>query len=152
MDRDKKYTEVIEVFFRMLNCFNEFEKQPLKFNEEQLLYPSQVHALCIINNNPNSNITELAKKLGVTKGAASQVISKLEKKEIIERANSHNQKEVFLHLTSRGNTVLTEHLKRCSLRNCDIKKILIELEDSQLELATKLFSNLDEVIKNQLNN
>lgn len=152
MDKEKKCTEAIEVFFRMLNQFNEFEKKPLKFNNEQLIYPSEVNALCIINNNSNSNITELAQKLGVTKSAASQVIRKLEKKEIIERGSSHNHKEVFLKLTHSGHNILEQQLKKCSLRDCNIKQILNELEDEQMDLFIKVFNNFYEIIRNQLKN
>jgi len=56
-----------------------------------------------IGTHPDINGTSLAKIMGVTKGAISQVIKKLEKKKLVDRyQNPTNNKEILLRLTKKG--------------------------------------------------
>lgn len=141
----------MDILFRMINHFNELGKKPQQFKTE-LLYPSEIHLLCFVDQNPDNNITEIAQKLGVTKGAVSQVISKLEKKGVIKKFNLHNQKEVFLCITEYGNQILDEYSRECYLHHCEIEKLLGELNIEQLNVVKNLFTNIDEIINSQLQN
>jgi DNA-binding MarR family transcriptional regulator len=58
------------------------------------------------------NVTELADLAGVTKGAISQVVSKLEKKGAVRRYKSEgNEKEVLVELTDKGREIYERHQK-----------------------------------------
>ena len=59
--------------------------------------------MLVIKNDINTNATEIAKQLGVTKGAISQTISRLEKKGIILKTKDpYSKNELTLSLTGFG--------------------------------------------------
>jgi DNA-binding MarR family transcriptional regulator len=66
--------------------------------------------LDIVGDDPGLNLTEFAKAAGVTKGAISQVVSKLEKKGALIRFKSgDNEKEIRLRLTRLGEQIYAHH-------------------------------------------
>ena len=67
------------------------------------LYPSEVHLMLVIKNEIDTNATEIAKQLGLTKGAVSQTLLRLEKKGIlIKTKDPFNKNELTLSLTDFG--------------------------------------------------
>ena len=67
------------------------------------LYPSEVHLMLVIKNDIDTNATEIAKQLGLTKGAVSQTLSRLKKKGIILKTKDpYNKNELTLSLTDFG--------------------------------------------------
>lgn len=95
----------------------------------------EIHLLTIIADNPGITASELSKKWGTTKGAISQNIKKLEKKELIERRKKiDNAKVVHIYATEKGEHLSTAHksyditdivqtqhelLKSCTLEEID---------------------------------
>jgi DNA-binding MarR family transcriptional regulator len=81
--------------------FNEKKKI---FNYEGVsLYPSEIHLMLAIKNGINTNATHIAKRLGITKGAVSQTLSRLEKKGMIQKTkNPYNKNELTISLTGFG--------------------------------------------------
>jgi DNA-binding MarR family transcriptional regulator len=64
--------EIKEQIIQVINktIFKE-KKKIFKFKEVSL-YPSEVHLMLVIKNKIDTNATEIAKQLGLTKGAISQ--------------------------------------------------------------------------------
>ena len=101
-----------ELLFRVVNRSNALEKHPMSFGTKHKLYHSERHLLDKIGENPRMNVTEFAAKMGVTKGAISQVISKLEKKDLVTRyKHAGNNKETLISLTDTGKTVFKKRKK-----------------------------------------
>lgn len=95
--------EIKEQIIQVINktIFSE-KKRIFKF-KDVTLYPSEVHLMLVIKNKIDTNATEIAKQLGLTKGAISQTISRLEKKGIILKTKDpYNKNELTLSLTPLG--------------------------------------------------
>ncbi|MDQ1295979.1 MAG: hypothetical protein QG608_3866 [Actinomycetota bacterium] len=70
------------------------------------LHPSEVHLMLVIADGTDTNATRIAEKLGVTKGAVSQTLSRLESKGmLVKEKDPHNQNELVLSLTGPGERV-----------------------------------------------
>ena len=85
MNEERSHTSIIEKFGRIINKFNYIEKIPRDFGTGKLLYPSEIHLIETIGKTPGINVTELAKRHGISKAAISQKLKKLEKKDLVER-------------------------------------------------------------------
>jgi len=110
MDREKTYDEIVGLFIRLANKYKALEKIPVDYGVGKDLYHSERHLIDQIAQHPEKNITELAKFMGVTKGAISQTVKKLESKDIVQRYKGEdNEKEVFLKLTGIGMGVFNKH-------------------------------------------
>lgn len=83
---------------------------PLELPDGTLVYRSEIHALVEIGKIPGLNVTELADKLMITKGAITQVTKKLEKKSLIVRTKDfNNDKEIGHYLTDKGKELHRQH-------------------------------------------
>lgn len=88
------------------------EKIPHDFGTGDIIHRFELHIIELVGKNTNINIVGLATKLNVTKGAVSQVVSKLVKKGYLEKQrNPENPKEIQLFLTSKGKIVYDKHEK-----------------------------------------
>lgn len=77
-------------------------KKIFKF-EGITLYPSEVHLMLAIKSGNDTNATEIASEFGVTKGAISQTVARLEKKGVISKIKDpYNKNELTLLLTDFG--------------------------------------------------
>ncbi len=110
MNEQQKYQEVIEFIFRVINKFQVIEQIPQHFGTEETLYPREIHTIQAIGNYPNINITDLAAKLGITKGTISPIVTKLSKRKLVMKfKGGENQKEVLLRLTPKGEVAYHAH-------------------------------------------
>lgn len=147
MDRKNASRKLMESFLRMVNQYNSMEKIPLSFGTKHRFYHSERHMLDIIGGNPSLNITEFAHLSGVTKGAVSQVVSKLESKGAIRRYNEiGNEKEVFIELTDKGREIFDHHQKVNEKTILQIEKALKPYPDDKVEFLQKTFKWFEEFL------
>jgi DNA-binding MarR family transcriptional regulator len=67
------------------------------------LHPSEVHVLLLIGAGQGTNATRMAERLGVTKGAVSQTLTRLERKGLLtKRRDPQAKNELTLLLTPPG--------------------------------------------------
>ena len=69
---------------RVINKILFMKKKSLFLFQGVELYPSEVHLMLLIKGERATNATKMAAQLGVTKGAVSQTLSRLEKKGYVE--------------------------------------------------------------------
>jgi len=75
------------------------------------LHPSELHVLLAARSEPGANATRLAARLGVTKGAVSQVTKRLSAKGVIgKRVDPTQKNEVTIFFTPRGRQALEAFL------------------------------------------
>ena len=72
--------EFFEDVYRIINKYNQKAKLPKTYGTEDLLYMSEIHMIEIIGSEEEVTNGKLTKILGITKGAVSQTVTKLEEK------------------------------------------------------------------------
>jgi len=76
--KEKTREKIVELFIRLANKYHSLEKIQVDYGAGHPLYHSERHMIDQIGGNPGINITEFTDIIGVTKGAVSQVVKKLE--------------------------------------------------------------------------
>jgi DNA-binding MarR family transcriptional regulator len=105
--------ELLEKFFRTVNLVNEQAKTPWDFGIGFPLYNSEVEFLAVVAAHSGANAGELARYLGVSNAAVSQVAKKLLNKGLLETyRRDDNRKEVFFRLTGLGKKADRGHKRR----------------------------------------
>ncbi|MCD4721276.1 MAG: MarR family transcriptional regulator [Desulfobacula sp.] len=141
-----------ETFLRLINKFKILEKIPIDHGTGHLLYASEINTLEIIGKLPGINITELSKRKGVTKGAVSQIVTKLEKKQlIIKFKDPENEKVVLLRLGKKGKIAFRNHEKFHEKYDSAIIEKLNEMSVEQIAFLTNTFGILEETMDHYLN-
>ena len=111
MGRKKpSFTEIPEQFERIFNKYNALQESPLDYGCGEDLYPSEVHAVEAIGKHPEVHMAEMARILGVTRGAVQQTVGRLVKKGLVEKfMDEGDRKKVYLELTAKGNAAFDGH-------------------------------------------
>lgn len=127
-----------DLFYQVLSKYIASEKIPKDFGIGQKLHPSEIHTIHAIGRNPGTNVTDLAKFLGITKGAVPKMIRKLNSKGLVEPfKSSENGKEVHLRLTAEGKKAHKGYLRYHEKRNELLKKFYNSRTKEEIDIITK---------------
>jgi DNA-binding MarR family transcriptional regulator len=111
-------------FKRLIHLLTTGKRSPHQFGNTSL-YRAEVHILEIIGKRPGISGSDIVKDMKVTKGAVSQIISKLSKKGLLEKSRSADDMKVQeLNLTKKGVEALFHHSEH--------EKILVQKARSEL--------------------
>ena len=110
------HQDLLDLFAEQL----EKQDQLSKLTESEFLHQygySDVHSIDFIGNHKDANITQLSLHLKMTRGAASKIVKRLLKQELIEMYTKEtNKKEKYYCLTRKGHKLWvkrdTEFFKR----------------------------------------
>ena len=144
MDRKKTSKDIEELFIKLANKYHSMEKIPEDYGIGIKLYHSERHLIEQIGDYPEKNITELAKFFGVTKGAISQTVKKLENKGIVTRYKGEkNEKEVFIKLTETGKSVYKKHKEHSQKTIMPLYEELKKYSDDKVYFLVEMFQWID---------
>ena len=144
MDRKKTSKEIEELFIKLANKYQSLEKIPVDYGVGKDLYHSERHLIEQIGDYPDKNITEFAQFFGVTKGAISQTVKKLENKGIVTRYKGEkNEKEVFLKLTKTGKSVYKKHKEASQESIMPLYEELKKYSDDKVYFLVEMFKWID---------
>lgn len=92
--------------------FQELESEARNYGTDQVIHNSEIHMIKTIRDSGNEHVTAIAEYLGVTRGAVSQIVGKLEKKGLVERRiDPENNSRHILNLTEKGEAANGEHMR-----------------------------------------
>lgn len=143
----KKYQNIVKQYFLSMRTFEKIEKTPKDFGTGDLLYKSEIHTLVAIGKNPESNMTELAKIMGITKGGVQKFVKKLLAKDLIYRKQLiTNKKEVLYELTAKGKIAFQGHNVYAKKQFGEIYEIMDDMKKEELEVLETFLKKLNEAI------
>ena len=124
---------ISEALLRIFNLYVENQKRPRNYGIAEQLYPGEVHLIMLIMENPGATASELAKRGGVTRGAVSQTIQKLAKKELIRNSKDlkDGQKNT-LEVTNKGKIAYYSHADMHEKMDKVLFEFLESLDYSQM--------------------
>ncbi|MCD4677239.1 MAG: MarR family winged helix-turn-helix transcriptional regulator [Desulfobacula sp.] len=144
--------KIIGAFERVVKLNNEFEKKSHDFGIGDKLYNSEIHMIEVIGENENLSATDIADFFGITKGAVSQTLKKLDKKGlIIKNRAPENASKFILDLTAKGKSVFYEHLHWHETMDNGFKKAFYGMDIEILESMAKFLNKFEMFLKKRLN-
>ena len=93
---------LIDQFLKILHLYSVISRKPIDYGTGDKLYFTEIHTITTLGKNREINMTHLAEKMGVTRGAISQTIRKLVSKNLVLKTNTTNRKEFSIRLTEKG--------------------------------------------------
>ncbi|SCC28148.1 MarR family winged helix-turn-helix transcriptional regulator [Bacillus wiedmannii] len=145
---------------QVMNGFRELYNKLVWLNKDKMeeglkgFKSSEVHCIEYIENNADSNVTQLAEAFYVTRGAISRMTKKLINKGLIESyQKSENKKEIYFRLTVQGKEIYKTHEElhnEFQQRDKAVFEQVTEAEfDSIINFVEKYSRHLDAEIKKQ---
>lgn len=90
----------------------ELDKQMHNFGTDVVIHHSEIHLISAIAINPDVHIRGLAEKMGITSASVSEMISKLQKKGLVQKnVDKDNLSRLRLSLTTKGQLAHEEHMR-----------------------------------------
>jgi len=130
---------------RILNKMDAMEKCPRDFGSGDLLHCSEIHTVMAIGRHPAITVTELSSVLGISKSAISQMITRLEKKNLVERTRRPgNEKEVLLRLTPHGTIAYHGHEQHHAKVFARMQERLGNLTPEQIRFVAGFLAAIEE--------
>lgn len=131
-----QYCYVTDHIFTIIRQLEEERRKPKDYGDGTLLGHAEVQFLETIARFPDKNVSSLSAQLGITKGAVTQLVSKLYQKDLIlEVQREDNKKEKYYRLTPQGERVVAGHHdfhKEANERLCDFMKTLSPMESAAI--------------------
>ncbi|MBN2077432.1 MAG: MarR family transcriptional regulator [Spirochaetes bacterium] len=140
----KEFKEISGDFFRIISKFQAIEKMAMDFGVGEKLYPSEIHMVEAIGRNPGINVTGLAERMGITKGAVPKRIRKLEQKKLVRRyQDRENRKEVYFRLTDTGAIAFKAHEVFHDRIDRSFQSLLCRMNNDAISVVKLVLTELD---------
>lgn len=127
------------------------EELPVRFEEDVVLTPKEIHTIQAVGEQKNVNVTELATCSGVTKSAASQMAAKLTDQGFLRKARAdHSNKEWRLSLTQRGWRAFRAHERVHERHLADLAQRLGSFSLPQIATVSVVLEVIEGVVGERL--
>ncbi len=141
------YEKLDLAFKRLINALATGKKTPYKYGNV-ILFRAEVHILEIIGKNLGVTASYIVNEMGVTKGAISQIIAKLQKKGLLRKSfRGSNLKSQELSITEKGKDVLRFHDEHEKKLINKIKPELDKLSTKDLERIIAIINAVADFVK-----
>ncbi|MCK4516347.1 MAG: MarR family transcriptional regulator [Spirochaetaceae bacterium] len=128
----------------LIEDFVTLSRQPKTYGTGIQFHRLDIHLIHSIGREPRINVTELASLHKITKSAVSQAVKRLERRDLIERYQSdNNRKEVRFRLTDGGRVAYDAHRRFHEVSEAPFVRALSELTPVEAEAAVKLIGILE---------
>ncbi len=135
----------IEHFGKFLFQLQQLEKKPLVFGNAGKLTPSEIHMIDAIGADGGLFMSALAKRLGVTKGAATQMAARLEQKQLIVRQTSPaDSRSVLVTLTAVGRDAFFAHKRLHEQFYMELRE---QLDDQEIAIFESCIFKLTQYLR-----
>lgn len=152
--------QLVKDFVQMMKSYetmqDALEKEKRQFGNVTL-YASEIHTLVYMAEHPDDSFSKIAQGMKITKGALTNIIKKIEGKQLITKyKKENNSKSVYYHMTEEGwlsynahtefhetnNFKLSDELLLLVHENEDIIKQFISMATDNMDAFTKLLKEV----------
>jgi DNA-binding MarR family transcriptional regulator len=137
-----------EKFNRIVALAVQIDKVPRNFGTDELMTSSEIHLVEVIGDQQETlSVTDLSKQMGVTKGAVSQNLKKLENKGLITKEDDpENLSRSIVRLTFKGKTAYYAHKHWHEKIDDGYRTYFSQLEQGKIEFLTEFMSKVEDFL------
>lgn len=136
---------------RLLNKFQRLEATSIRFESGKTITHRELHVIQAIGEADRINVTQIGDHFGVTKSAASQVISRLAQKGLVTKEQAaHSGKEFQLSLTESGREAYKLHKNYHAKNMTEIAGRLDSFSTGQIAAASSVLAVIEGVMDERL--
>ena len=138
-------------FQSILRLAQKMEKVQKSFGTGEMMSHSEIHLLEIIGDTKGLSVTDISRHLGITKGAVSQSLKRLEKKGFTTKnIDPENLSRTIVLLTSKGQTAYWSHKHWHETMDGGFLKYLDELDDESFKIIVDFLGKVESFFKLRL--
>jgi len=135
--------ELVNKIFDSITKLISLDKKRIVSHKGLRLHPSEIHLLMFLYHVQDANITAIADKIDLTKGAVSQTLSRLQKKGIITKKMYPEKKnELHVQFTDEGNQLLAVLIKDKKSQERKYTRYLKTLSEQDKEIVSQFLDKM----------
>ena len=143
---DRSSEAVLKQLQRVVNKILFLKKRSLLQFDGTDFFPSEIHLLVAITGSRATNATKIAGELGVTKGAVSQTLTRLEKKGVLVKTRDpYNKNELTLELTAFGQEAYRHYQDLAAQLNAIHERYLESFSKSEKKAIERFLVEVEQV-------
>jgi DNA-binding MarR family transcriptional regulator len=149
--KDELIKTTIRQLLRVAKMYARIEELPICVDDDREVTTREAHIIEAIGDNEEMNVTGVAGHFGITKSAASQMVSKLVNKGYVEKKQSpQSNKEYLLELTELGWRAFRAHEKFHGKDMADLIEQLGAFSLSQIATLSVLLEAISALMDERL--
>ena len=138
-------------FRSLMRLAVELDRSPKKFGTDELLSHSEIHLIEIIGDHEGLSVTDIGNCLGITKGAVSQSLKKLEHKGYsAKKTDPDNLSRSIVSLTAKGQTAYWAHKHWHETMDGGFSHYLESLNDDELRIIMNFLTRTEDFLVRRL--
>ncbi|MGO9119067.1 MAG: MarR family winged helix-turn-helix transcriptional regulator [Desulfomonilaceae bacterium] len=146
MNREPK--NLSEQIRRVINRLIFLEKRTVLRHGRLKLHPSEIHLMQVISEYPDLSAGEMAQKLGISNGAVSQTLERLERKGVITKFKDPTLKNrISAAFTALGKDAMERFQAERASYGEFFSKYLTGLSEKERELVGGFLSQIEALLK-----
>jgi DNA-binding MarR family transcriptional regulator len=140
---------ITEQFYQLVKLANKLEKTPRRFGTDEPLSGTEIHLLELIGDNDESlSVSDLSRLLGITKGAVSQSLKRIENKGFISKEDDpENLSRLIVKLTFKGKTAYFAHKHWHESMDGGFKEYFLGLDQGKLDFLIEFMNKVEVFLK-----
>ena len=139
---------IVAKFSSVSELWQQQESKPRKFGTEDDLSGSEIHVIEVVGQNEGLSVTDLARQLGVTKGAVSQKLKRLEAKELVVKGvDPANTSRITVSLSTKGRVAYYSHLQWHEAMDGGFRNYFVNLPEDKVRFLEEFLSLLEQFLK-----
>lgn len=121
----------------------DLDKKTRYYGTDVPIFYSEIHVIMEIARHPGIHAGGLAEILGVTKGAVSEILKKLERKAlVVKEIDELNLSRYSLDLTEKGRKAHSNHMYYHSILNSMVENELQDASEQELDFLSGFLTSL----------
>ncbi len=142
---------LIAKFSRVSKLWQRLESAPRKLGTEHDLTGSEIHLIEVLGQKEGLSGTDLARGLGITKGAVSQTLKRLEAKElVVKEVDPANASRITLSLSTKGKVAYYSHLQWHEAMDGGFRGYFVNLPEDKVRFMDEFLSSLEQFLKKRV--
>jgi DNA-binding MarR family transcriptional regulator len=143
----RDFERLMEMINQVTAKMGAMHEPALDFGTGVPLYRVEIHTIKTLGDNPGINMTGLAERMGVTKGAVSQTINKLASKGLVVKAAADdNAREILPELTELGRKGYDEHERYHMMMFDAVREYYGDRFKPELERFVSVMTDLNHIL------
>lgn len=141
-----------EIAYESLNlafALMELDKKTRYYGTDVPIFHSEIHVIKAIYEHPSIHVGGLADVLGVTKGAVSEILRKLERKGLVKKeVDELNLSRYLLSLTEKGESAHKNHMHYHAILNSMVEQELQKATEAEMKFLSDFLLALTSRVQN----
>lgn len=127
------------------------DRIPKRFGTDESLSASEIHLVEVIGDTEDLSVTDIANFFGITKGAVSQSLKRLDAKGYVtKKQDPANLSRNIIELTPKGKTAYWAHKDWHQKMDGGFAEYLQELSDDELQIVATFLGKTEDFLERRI--